>query len=128
MKRMALILNSFVLLSMLLMSACGKDTTTNTASSTSALSGGAECSCTSEEMPVCGINTSGNAISYLNICSANCYKATNIVQGHCVCSESLVCLSDGRTVTECDAQAYIRYNRSLTITKFQSCNSSRPSL
>lgn len=125
MKRMSQILYSFGLLTLLILSSCGSDNSTGVSSSTSPLSG-AQCSCNTSEMPVCGINPNGNTVAYLNMCAANCFGATNIVQGHCVCSESLVCLSDGTTRTECNAQAAIRLNRSLTIVKFYGCNSKPP--
>lgn len=122
---MSQILYSLGLLTLLIFSSCGKDNSTVGGSGTNTLTG-EQCACNSAEMPVCGINTYGNSVTYPNQCIASCNKATNVVQGHCNCSESLVCLSDGRTVTECNAQAAIRINSSLTITKFYGCNSKPP--
>lgn len=128
MKRMSQILYSLALLTLLILSSCGSDNSTGAApiSATNPLTGG-QCACNSEEMPVCGINIDGFEKDYSNICMANCFKATNIVQGRCVCSEKLVCMSDGRSLTECNAQAAIRINSSLTITKFYGCKSQPPS-
>ena len=125
MKRMSQILYSLALLTLLILSSCGKDTSMSTVSGTSSLNGG-QCACNSSEMPVCGINPNGNAVTYPNMCTANCFGATNTVQGHCVCSRSLVCLSNGNSVSECEAQALIRANRDLTIVKFYGCNSKPP--
>ncbi len=124
MKRMSQILYSLGLLTLLILSSCGKDELA-ASSNSNPLTGG-QCSCNSSEMPVCGINPAGNHVTYPNICIASCYQATNTVQGRCNCSESLVCLSDGRSLTECNAQAAIRNNRSLTIVKFYGCNSKPP--
>lgn len=126
MKRMFLFLYSFGLFALLILSSCGSDNSTGSIASSTNTLNGAQCSCNTSEMPVCGINPDGNTVAYLNMCAANCFGATNIVQGHCVCSESLVCLSDGTTRTECNAQAAIRLNRSLTIVKFYGCNSKPP--
>jgi len=125
MKRMSQILYSLGLLTLWILSSCGKDISTGAASSTSPLNGG-QCACNSSEMPVCGINLYGNHITYPNICIANCYQATNTVQGRCNCSRDLVCLSNGQTTSECEAQALIRANRDLTIVKFYGCNSKPP--
>lgn len=106
----------------LLLASCGADNTTGakiTKSGSNSLSG-AECSCTSGYAPVCGKNSSGNNISYDNQCIASCYKATNIVQGNCECSESLrVCGTDGGDYTECEARIY-----HITIKKYGTCASS----
>lgn len=122
MKRMSQILYSLGLLTLLILSSCGSDNSTSTGSTTSALNGGS-CSCSSEYMPVCGINTNNNTVKYDNVCIANCFKATNVVQGSCICSESPVCGSDGVTRTECDAQAMTRTVSNYKIVKFSDCRS-----
>jgi hypothetical protein len=119
MKRMSKILYSFCLLTLLLLTACGKDNNTSgTSSGTSSLVGGS-CSCTATYSPVCGAND----ITYDNICIANCYKVTETLQGNCICTERPVCGDNGRTYTECDAQAAIRNGQIKKIVKFSDCRS-----
>lgn len=126
MKSMFQIFKSVFLLTLLALASCGSDNSVNKVSTSSSLLKGEECSCNSLEMPVCGLNSNGVATTYTNSCMANCFGATNIVQGHCECSQNLVCLSDGRTLTECSAQSAIRSDRSLSITQFFSCNTTPP--
>lgn len=118
MKRMSQILYSFGLLTLLILSSCGKDETTIGASSAqSALNG--ECVMTSEYSPVCGAND----ITYDNISIARCYKVTQTVQGNCICTERPVCGDDGVTYSECRAQDNIRNGTLKRIIKFADCRS-----
>ncbi|MBC7713323.1 MAG: hypothetical protein H7177_08290 [Rhizobacter sp.] len=120
MKRMFLF-RSFIFACFLVLASCGGDNTTGAkaaSSNTSSLTGG-ECACAATYAPVCGKNSSGNNISYDNQCIANCYKATNVVQGNCECSEALrVCGTDGGDYTECEARIY-----HITIKKYGTCAS-----
>ena len=118
MKRMSKILYSLGLLTLVILSSCGKDNSTSSTSSTqNALAG--ECTMTSEYSPVCGVNN----ITYDNISIAKCYKVTQTVQGNCICTERPVCGDNGVTYSECDAQAAIRNGYIKRITKFSDCNS-----
>lgn len=120
MKRGLTLLHFMIVSMLLVLASCGSDNSTGTkaASNQSALSG--ECSCNSENMPVCGMAPNGNYLDYMNSCHASCNKATNVVGGHCICQEStLVCGVDGRDYTECEAHAY-----RVKIKKYSPCRSS----
>lgn len=122
MKRISKILYSIGLLTLLILSSCGKDNVTGDTPSTStqnSLASGDVCSCTATYSPVCGVNN----ITYDNICKANCYKVTHVVQGNCICTERPVCGDNGVTYTECDAQAAIRNGYIKKIVKFADCKS-----
>ncbi len=120
MKRTSLLFHSLVLLFLLTLASCGSDNalTGKPSSTSNSISLGAECSCDSSYSPVCGVNTSGNEVSYDNKCIAGCYKATRLVGGNCVCSESLrVCGVDNRDYTECEARMY-----RIVVKKYGSCS------
>ncbi len=119
MKRISLILNSIALLSLLTIASCGSDNSLSGKSTTSgsnSLTGG-NCAATATYSPVCG----SNSITYDNIEIAKCYGVTQTVQGNCICTEKPVCGDDGKTYTECEAQAAIRNGFIKKITKFADC-------
>lgn len=125
MKRMQLILYSLSLISLLILSSCGVDLSTNNKGVSSNTLLANECELNSEYMPVCGTDLNGKKVDYENISLAKCYKATNVIQGKCECSkpsERLVCMSNEESLKECAAQAAIKNDNSLTIVKFQACN------
>ena len=131
MRSMAQIIYSFSFITLIILSSCGIDKATrDTQVITNPLNDGRECALNSAHMPVCGLDMNGKLTDYMNITLAECYSATNIIQGHCSCSKSpdkLVCMSTGESLTECDAQDLIKKNSTLKIEKFQACNSG-PSL
>lgn len=129
MKRMKYLLNLLALISILMITSCGKDNTTTAKKTTNGSNGsntetlvGKECGCDSTYMPVSGINSYGATVTYDNICLANCHGLTSIIQGRFPCQDTPVCM-DGRYTlsSECTAQAAIRNGRYTTITKFQAC-------
>ncbi|MEA9354822.1 Kazal-type serine protease inhibitor domain-containing protein [Bacteriovorax sp. PP10] len=116
MKRMSQILYSLGLLTLVILSSCGKDNSTSTAGSSVSTFNG-ECSFTSEYSPVCGVNN----ITYDNISIAKCYNVTQTSPGNCICSERPVCGDNGVTYTECDAQDAYRQGKIKRIVKFTDC-------
>ena len=130
MERTKYFLNFVVLITILIVSSCGKDNSTVKKagnSSTSESLVGKECSCDSTYMPVSGINSYGATVTYDNICLANCHGLSGIVQGQYPCRDSLeVCLDNGYNgslppMTECKAQVAIRNGYAKSIIKFKSC-------
>ena len=121
MKRMSQILYSFALVTLLILSSCGKDNQTSApASKTTATQNtlsGDTCGCTATYSPVCGVNN----ITYDNVCIATCYKVTHTSQGNCICTQRPVCGDNGETYTECEAQAAIRNGEIKKIIKFADC-------
>ena len=126
MERTKYFLNFVVLITILIVSSCGKDNSTVKKagnSSTSESLVGKECSCDSTYMPVSGINSYGATVTYDNICLANCHGLSSIVQGRYPCTQELVCMDDKYTsLSECNAQAAIRNGYFKSIIKFKSCN------
>lgn len=121
MKMFSSILHFLILTSLTLFVSCGSDklSKNTTASNQSTLT--AQCSCSSAYSPVCGLTPQGLEITYDNTCLAQCHGSTTIVQGNCICSESLVvCGEDGRDYTECYARDIAR----VKIVKFSPCRSS----
>ena len=119
MKKIFLLFHFLVFSSLWIVASCGVDNLskkeTSTASTTSSLNGG-ECACNTVYSPVCVDN-----VSYDNACMAACYSKSKPIQGHCVCSQELVCGDDGKTYTECTAQQYIRYGYIKSIVSFAAC-------
>lgn len=127
MKRTKYFLNFVALITILMITSCGKDNSTvkKTASNGSTTESlvGKECSCDSTYMPVSGINSFGATVTYDNICLANCHGLASIVQGRYPCTQEVVCMDDMYTsLSECNAQAAIRNGYFKSITKFKSCN------
>ena len=83
MERMIRILYSLGLSSLLILSSCGKDVSTNKKIVNTSPLYGEECELNSIHMPVCGIDSNGKETNYQNISYAKCFKATNIAQGEC---------------------------------------------
>lgn len=110
---------SFILLTILLAS-CGADKLKpKPNSSVSNLNSASQvCQCTSESNPVCGV-VNNIKKDFDNSCVANCFSALSITAGHCDCSQNpiMVCGSDGRDYTECDAK-----NLGIKIVKFVPCS------
>ena len=127
MEGMANILYSLSLITLLILSSCGIEKSTRPIQAiTNPLNDGRECVLNSVHMPVCGHDVNGKLTDYMNATLAECYNASNIIQGHCSCTKSpekLVCMSTGESLTECDAQDLIKKNNTLKIDKFQACNS-----
>lgn len=66
----------------------------------SGLTAGLECSYNSLGPPVCGVDGK----NYINQAHAQCFNTAVGHLGHCVCSNDfLVCGSDGRDYSECEA-------------------------
>lgn len=119
MKRMSQILYSLGLLTLVILSSCGKDNSTSTPASASVSTFNGTCSFTSEYSPVCGINN----ITYDNVSIAKCYNVTRTSPGNCICSDRPVCGDDGKTYTECDAQEAYLHGKIKRIVKFSDCRS-----
>lgn len=119
MKRISQILYSLGLITLLILSSCGKNEMSQPkAPNQSALNNnGGACSCDTTYLPVCGVNN----ITYDNACIASCYKVTKISQGNCICTERPVCADDGKTYTECYAQTLLRYGTIKKIVSYGSC-------
>lgn len=108
------------LMALTLLTSCGADKlNTKPGSSVSNLNSSSQvCQCTSENSPVCGIVNNAKK-DFDNVCVANCFSATSITAGHCDCSQNpiMVCGSDGRDYSECDAR-----NLGIKIVKFVPCS------
>lgn len=118
MKRMSQILYSLGLLTLVILSSCGKDNSASVVPGTTSVSTLNEtCSFTSEYSPVCGINN----ITYDNISIAKCYNVTRTSPGNCICSDRPVCGDNGVTYTECDAQEAYLHGKIKRIVKFTDC-------
>ena len=121
MKRLAQLLNLFVFITLLTLASCGNgDSLGKIGSSSNSLDSGAKCGCDTSYFPVCG----SNGVTYDNICIASCYKVARTVQGNCICSGRYVCADDGRSYTECDAQAAIRNGYIRKIVQYAPCDAS----
>ncbi len=102
---------SFFLFTILfLLTSCGVDKlkSKNLATQTSALGQtGQACACNSSYTPVCAKDRHGVNSDFDNACLAQCFNATVVNQGHCDCASYpyMVCGSDGKDYTECDAKA-----------------------
>lgn len=94
---------------------CGADKLkTKISTNQSGLTASGECSYTSLGPPVCGMDGK----DYINQAHASCFKTAVNHAGHCVCSNDfLVCGSDGRDYTECEATL-----NHVEIVKYIPCN------
>ena len=121
MNRIFKIFHLFSFLTLLVLASCGAEIKSAKLTSSSSNFLGTQCACNSTYSPICG----SDGKDYENTCIATCFKATEVKQGSCNCSNTkTVCGDDGNPYTECDAQDLIaKGNQTITkIVKFADCS------
>lgn len=108
-----------IIFSLFIFSSCGADKLSSqgsvvSSSSSQVSSSSTSCLCTSDYVPVCGVQ---DKKSYENACLAKCFGNQTWTSGNCICkNEVMVCGTDGQTYTECEAKA-----NKVEIVKYSPC-------
>lgn len=112
----------YLIFSLTLLS-CGEDTLNSSSKNLNQYSvyEGKECSCTSEEYPVCA-----DDVSFQNECMASCYNKSKYAIGRCEKDRNpnrYICLSDNTTIDEVSAFVKLKNHPDLSIKQYVACGS-----